>query len=69
MKKSFSIYTNGLKVTIKGDRMTAHREFGGITLWQGNKIVATFPKHSLKKFTIMYKDYTLIKAYTFDIKR
>ena len=63
MKKEFNIYTKGLRVAIYGDRMTAHRDFGDIILWQGGEIVAMFPKHSIAMYMITHKDDVIIKAY------
>ena len=63
MKKEFSIYTNDLKVVIKGDKITGHRAFGDLTVWNKGVLVASIPKHSLKKFTVLYKHPVLIQAY------
>jgi len=67
MKKEFSIYTNGFNVAIHGNKMTSHPYFRDVVLWQGDEIVATFPKHSMRKFVITHKEDIIIKAYKLTI--
>lgn len=67
MKKEFSIYTNGLKVAIHGNKMTSHPYLRDVVLWQDDEIVATFPKHLMRKFVITHKEDIIIKAYKLTI--